>query len=892
MKSCQHRQALILGISLGLLILMAGCHSSAPAPAAATNAPAVTIALGSSPASLTVGSTYQFNATVSNTTNTAVTWAVSGANGGDATAGTISATGLYTAPSLVPSPATVSVTATSQADETKSASATLTINILFTLNTPASTSLEVTGTEQIVATIEGTTNTVITWTVNGIAGGSSTVGTISNAGLYTAPQLPPSPSTVTINATSQAYSSMSQSVQLTITPPPISVSVSPAVLEVQLNGTMQFSAQVTTTGSIPISNAVTWGVKSPGAPGVALYGTISPNGLYTAPAMPPVGFLNPIPIYVTSQEDPTKFAVANVTITTAPVPPTVEPSSVGLAPGGSAQFSAFGTGLSISNVIWSVNGTVGGSAAVGTITPFGVYTAPPGSSAMVVNVQATFPSTNTTESATAAIIPPGTVSTTQNPLVASYSFNVPEASTVFVQFGPDTNYGLQTSSQNTPSGGGQVNIFVAGMRASSTYHMRAVAQLPDGAQFTDSDQVFTTGAVPASLVPSLTATTTPGMIPNSGIEMLDLADVYGKSSAARVVATDLNGNVIWYYDPGPGFASLIPSPIKLLPNGHILINYSNPDADYDGVDSVLEEIDLAGDVIWQMSAADLNAALAAAGYNLTVIGTHHDFAILPNGHLIVIAAQNQNFTNLIGFPGTTLVTGDVLIDLDTNHIPVWVWSEFDYLDVNRHPMAFPSDWTHTNAVLYSPSDGDLVISIRHQYWVIKIDYDNEQGSGDIVWKLGWQGDFTLVGGTDPVDWFYAQHAPAFATSNTSGTFDLTLFDNGDNRPINGSPCGSEATSPCYSTVPLFEINEPAMTATILWRDTLSLFAWFGGNAEPLPNGNVEFDECASQVTSDGASVYEVTQNASSPQTVWQMQIAGQDAYRAMRIPSLYPGVQW
>ena len=145
MKSCQHRRGFALGISLGLLLLMTGCHSSAPATAAATNAPVVTIALGSSPASLTVGSTYQFNATVSNTTNTAVTWAVSGVNGGDTTVGTISATGLYTAPSLVPSPATVSITATSQADETKSASATLTINIVFTLSTPATTTLEVTG---------------------------------------------------------------------------------------------------------------------------------------------------------------------------------------------------------------------------------------------------------------------------------------------------------------------------------------------------------------------------------------------------------------------------------------------------------------------------------------------------------------------------------------------------------------------------------------------------------------------------------------------------------------------------------------------------------------------------------------------------------------------------
>src|SRR5438477_8256518 len=69
----------------------------------------------------------QFTATVTNTNNTAVTWQVNGVPGGNATAGTISSVGLYTAPAAVPSPATVTVRAVSQADATKSASAQVTI---------------------------------------------------------------------------------------------------------------------------------------------------------------------------------------------------------------------------------------------------------------------------------------------------------------------------------------------------------------------------------------------------------------------------------------------------------------------------------------------------------------------------------------------------------------------------------------------------------------------------------------------------------------------------------------------------------------------------------------------------------------------------------------------
>jgi len=69
----------------------------------------VTISVSVSPtgATLQVGHSQQFTATVSNTSNTAVTWLVNGTVGGNSTLGAISSTGLYTAPSSVPSPSSV-----------------------------------------------------------------------------------------------------------------------------------------------------------------------------------------------------------------------------------------------------------------------------------------------------------------------------------------------------------------------------------------------------------------------------------------------------------------------------------------------------------------------------------------------------------------------------------------------------------------------------------------------------------------------------------------------------------------------------------------------------------------------------------------------------------------
>src|SRR5439155_16038186 len=79
--------------------------------------------LAALPISVGAGGTQQFTATVRNTSNTAVTWQVNGVTGGNATVGTISSSGLYTAPA---SPATVTVTAVSQADTTKRAEAHMT----------------------------------------------------------------------------------------------------------------------------------------------------------------------------------------------------------------------------------------------------------------------------------------------------------------------------------------------------------------------------------------------------------------------------------------------------------------------------------------------------------------------------------------------------------------------------------------------------------------------------------------------------------------------------------------------------------------------------------------------------------------------------------------------
>lgn len=548
---------------------------------------------------------------------------------------------------------------------------------------------------------------------------------------------------------------------------------------------------------------------------------------------------------------------------------TINPTAAAVASAQTTQFVATVTG-DTTGVTWT--------ASAGTIDANGNYTAPMGTQSSTVTVKATSKKDITkSASATVHVVAPGQVASTANLQVALYSVAPAGSGSVSVQFGLDTNYGLTTWAQPVPQGGGTVSLFVAGMKANTPYHLRGVIKFDDGTQFTDADQVFTTGTIPTTQLPTITATTTQGATPQPGVELLDLV---GGTTQFTLAVTDLSGNLLWGYNPGlPG---LLANPIKLLPNGNFLMNFNGGSPD--GLNSVLREVDLSGTTIWEMTATDLNNALAAAtcaGCNITVVGTHHDFVLLPNGHLIVIAAQQQTISG-------TLITGDVLIDLDQNHKPVWLWNEFDHLDTNRRPMGFP-DWTHSNAVIYSADDGNLIMSIRHQNWLVKVPYMNGTGSGPAIWKLGYQGDFALMGGTDPVDWFYAQHGPSFVTTNTTGQFSLVLFDNGNDRGF-PTPCGTTGQPPCHSTVPLLQLDEAAKTATLGFHPTAPTFSFFGGNAEVLKNGNVEYCESAGGPGTAG-DIYEVTQD-SNAQIIWKMLITGQNAYRGQRLPSLYPGVQW
>lgn len=537
----------------------------------------------------------------------------------------------------------------------------------------------------------------------------------------------------------------------------------------------------------------------------------------------------------------------------------------------------------------------------------------------------------------------GVVKRTANPQVARYIVTPHSASQVTIEFGPTTAYGVKTWSV-AATGEKSVEILVAGMRADTKYHMRADVRFPDGATVYDTDHTFTSAHYKKKLMPRI-AVQTYGT-PQPGVELINPS--IGSDDQAIVI--DLHGNVLWAYNypdresvfkvqmhrylhaahltlrnwvqrlfgrkitpkpvwwdakmwkrlpPERQFGTII-NPVKPLPNGNFLMIIGlashalldSPDgAPPPDTTLALREINLAGETVHNLTVKALNEKLRATGYRgPTLEMVHHDVALLPNGHTIVIANATREYTGLPGYPETTRVIGDILVELDANWNPVWTWSEFDHLDVNRHPMDFP-DWTHTNAVVYTKDDGNLLVSIRSQGWVIKIDYRNGHGSGNVLWRLGNGGDFRLLNGKSPTDWNYAQHEPAIFSDRDAGVFDIGMMDNGNNRIMSdGKSCGAKGAPACYTTVPIFHIDEKAKTATLVFHDVFpsKQYSMWGGGVQPLANDAIEIDMCN---VGHNSEVYDVTRET-SPHTIWHLHAGATNLYRSERMPSLYPGVQW
>jgi hypothetical protein len=135
------------------------------------------------------------------------------------------------------------------------------------------------------------------------------------------------------------------------------------------------------------------------------------------------------------------------------------------------------------------------------------------------------------------------------------------------------------------------------------------------------------------------------------------------------------------------------------------------------------------------------------------------------------------------------------------------------------------DWLHANSVYYWPAPqdgsakGDLIWSSRHQDFVMRVDYQDGTGTGNILWRMGNQGDFALNNvNNDRWPWFSHQHEAGIEANG-----DLTVFDNGNTRVAQlGGGCGP---NDCDSRGMSLQFNESTMRVTPILSDDWAVTRW-------------------------------------------------------------------
>jgi IPT/TIG domain len=111
---------------------LAGCAATSTppnnsSPSSPSTPSSISVTVSPASANIRAGDSFQFTATVSGSSNTAVTWAVNGTMGSSSTLGAVSSNGTYTAPSSLPNPNTVTITAASAASGSATASSAVTL---------------------------------------------------------------------------------------------------------------------------------------------------------------------------------------------------------------------------------------------------------------------------------------------------------------------------------------------------------------------------------------------------------------------------------------------------------------------------------------------------------------------------------------------------------------------------------------------------------------------------------------------------------------------------------------------------------------------------------------------------------------------------------------------
>lgn len=317
---------------------------------------------------------------------------------------------------------------------------------------------------------------------------------------------------------------------------------------------------------------------------------------------------------------------------------------------------------------------------------------------------------------------------------------------------------------------------------------------------------------------------------------------------------------------------------------------------------------------------------------------HHDFAWMPNGHVLVLAwelkttdeaAQAGRINPQLMWPETLT---EIAPDGTEGGTVVWEWHAWDHLIQNTDstllnhgdPADYPQridvnyatigggggpgsansgDWMHANAVNYNPALDQIAISSRrfNEIWIIDHGITTEEAAGPAGDLLYRHGNPEAYGrGTEEDQTMFGQHDVQWIPEGHPQAGQLVIYNNGAGRP--GCDCSSiDVWAPPLSDdaydVPTTDAFGPA-TWDWSYPQTLtpSFYSSNISGVQPQPNGNFLICQGANgrlfEVTQNGDIVWEyinpegnfgVTPQGSNPQQ--------NNVFRAYKYGPDFPGFE-
>jgi len=355
-------------------------------------------------------------------------------------------------------------------------------------------------------------------------------------------------------------------------------------------------------------------------------------------------------------------------------------------------------------------------------------------------------------------------------------------------------------------------IEIVGLHPQATYQVTMSVVDMAGNTTSDRSLELTTSALPADFPPIEITVNNPDKM-QPGITFFSVRRWIPAQDPewGLIVAIDEQGKVVWYHQEGAIVAA-----VSQLRNQNLLyINRAK------GV----IEMDILGNKKHIWLPEQLTPPIER--------DFHHDVIEMPSGNLLSL---NREFRTIEGYTdenGDSIarrLRGDLVVEFTPAGEVVNQWSTFDLLDPYhiKHGLGLPTDpfvnWTHANSVFYDQRDDSIVVSLRSLDWVIKF----ARETGEVLWRLGEGGDFSLVG---EGEWFFQQHAAKFLADGS-----LLLYDNGRYRT------GIDNPNDFYSRAVQYQLdtsNSDSLTATQVWefRDDEDFYSPFLCEVDHLANGN-------------------------------------------------------